>query len=247
MPPRSKADICSKKSLLSHSLDFSLTVCDNRGNIADMEDRILNSRHILSGIKEYSLITLGSILYAVSTVLFIFPHSLLLGGTSGISVILNFFLSFSPATILAVLNFSLIAVAFVILGKSMGLKTLVGSCFTTAFIYLFEKLLPFDTPLIQNQYISAVVGALIIAIASGIMFYVGSSSGGTDVIALIIRKFSSIKIGKALLLTDILIVIAGGLLSSWIILASSFVGLLVKTLGIDFVISLIAKLLRKNA
>jgi uncharacterized membrane-anchored protein YitT (DUF2179 family) len=75
---------------------------------------------------------------------------------------------------------------------------------------------------------------------------VRSSSGGTDVIALIIQKFSSVKIGKALLLTDVLIVIAGGLLSNWVILLSSFLGLLVKTLGIDLVISQIAKLKNKK-
>jgi len=196
--------------------------------------------------KDYLLIILGSLFYAVSTVLFIFPHSLLLGGTSGISVILNFFLCFSPASILMVINFSLIIVAFLVLGKSMGLKTLVGSSLTTVFIGVFEKILDLKEPIIQNQYISAVIGALFIAIASGIMFYVGSSSGGTDVIALIIQKFSSIKIGKALLITDVFIVIVGGLLSNLVILISSFIGLLVKTLGVDFVISQINKLKNKN-
>ena len=192
-------------------------------------------------IKEYLLLILGSAFYAISTVLFIFPHSLLLGGTSGISVILNFFLTFSPANILMIINFSLIIVAFLVLGKSMGLKTLVGSFLTTVFVGVFEKILQFNEPVIQNQYISAIIGAVIIAIASGIMFYVGSSSGGTDVIALIIQKFSSIKIGKALLITDILIVIIGGILSNFVMLISSFIGLLIKTLGVDFVIAIIKK------
>lgn len=206
----------------------------------------MNNKHTQAIIIEYLLIILGSAFYAVSTILFIFPHSLLLGGTSGISVILNFFLSFSPANILMVINFSLIIVAFLVLGKSMGLKTLVGSSLTTIFIGVFEKILNLKEPIIQSQYISAVIGAFFIAIASGIMFYVGSSSGGTDVIALIIQKFSSIKIGKALLITDILIVIVGGLLSNLVILISSFIGLLVKTLGVDFVISQINKLKNKN-
>ena len=190
---------------------------------------------------EYFLIVLGSALYAASTVLFIFPHSLLLGGTSGISVILNFFLSFSPANILTVINFSLIIVAFLVLGKSMGLKTFVGSSLTTVFIGALEMCFNFKVPIIYNQYISAFIGALIIAIASGIMFHVDSSSGGTDVIALIIQKFSRIKIGKALLITDVFIVIVGGLLSDRVILFSSVLGLFVKTLGIDFVIVQIVK------
>ena len=206
----------------------------------------MKNNHKIEFIIEYFLIIIGSAFYAVSTILFIFPHSLLLGGTSGISVILNFFLSFSPANILMVINFSLIIVAFLVLGKSMGLKTLVGSSLTTIFIGVFEKILNLKEPIIQNQYISTVIGAFFIAIASGIMFYVGSSSGGTDVIALIIQKFSSIKIGKALLITDVFIVIVGGLLSNLVILISSFIGLLVKTLGVDFVISQINKLKNKN-
>ena len=199
-------------------------------------------RHtISSAVKVYALIFLGSLLYAASTLLFIFPHSLLLGGTSGISVILESFLHISPGTILMVINSFLILLAFLLLGREMGIRTLVGSLLTTAFIGLLEYVLVFEAPLIQNSYVSAAVGASIIAIASGIMFYVDSSSGGTDVIALIIKKYSNLQIGKALLVTDVLIVIAGGLLSGLTVFFSSFLGLLIKTLGIDLVISLIKK------
>jgi uncharacterized membrane-anchored protein YitT (DUF2179 family) len=183
----------------------------------------------------------GSVLYAVSTVLFIFPGSLLLGGTSGISVILESFLPFSPGTILVVINFLLIFLAFIILGKSMAVKTLLGSVLTTVFVGVFEKIFTLKEPLLGNSYLSALVGALIIAVASGVMFYVDSSSGGTDIIALIVRKFSRMNIGKALLVTDVLIVLVGGGLSGWGIFFSSLLGLLVKTFGIDFVIAGIKK------
>ncbi len=192
-------------------------------------------------ISEYFLIVIGSALYAVSTVLFIFPNGLLLGGTSGVSVILESFLPFSPGTILMVINFLLIVLAFAVLGKTMATKTLVGSVCTTLFVGLFEKCLSFETAVIANEYVCALVGAAIIAIASGIMFYVDSSSGGTDIVALIIKKFSDIRIGKALLITDILIVLVGGALSGLSLLISSFLGLLIKTFGIDFVISIIKK------
>ena len=192
-------------------------------------------------LKDYTMIILGSVLYAFATVLFIFPHSLLLGGTSGISVILTAYLPFSPGMILTIINFSLLILAFFILGKEMAVKSLVGSVLTTAFVGIFEGILNFSSPLVTNIYLSSVLGALIIAIASGIMFYVKSSSGGTDIIALIVKKYSSINIGKALLITDFLIVIIGGLLSGITIFFSSFAGLLIKTLGIDCVIGLISK------
>ena len=196
-----------------------------------------------NALRDYLLITLGSILYAASTVLFLFPHKLLLGGTSGISVILEAFLPFSPGTILMVINFALLLLAFLILGKGMAVRTLVGSTLTTVFVGVLEKLPLFQQVLIGNFYLSALVGAGIIALASGIMFYVRSSSGGTDILALIVQKFSDIPIGRALLITDILIVAVGGLLSGLPILAASFLGFLVKTFGIDFVIGQIRKLM----
>ena len=201
---------------------------------------------LIKEIISYLFILIGSILYALSTVLFIFQNSLLLGGTSGISVILNSFIDFSPGMILTVINTALIVLAFIVLGKEMALKTLVGSVLTTASVAVIEKVIILKSPVIPNPYISAIVGAAIIAVASGIMFYCNSSSGGTDVIALIVRKFSNINIGKALLITDILIVIVGGVLSGLTIAVSSVIGLLIKTLGIDLVIFCI-KRMNKNA
>lgn len=192
-------------------------------------------------MKDCLLILLGSFLYAVSTLLFIFPHSLLLGGTSGISVILDAFLPYSPGIILTVINSILILLAFIILGPQMGIKTLIGSVLTTVFIGALERFLVFDAAIIPNIFLSAAVGAAIIAVASSIMFYVDSSSGGTDVIALIIKKYSNIQIGKALLVTDVLIVITGGILSGMILFLSSLLGLVIKTFGIDFVIAAIKK------
>ena len=197
-------------------------------------------------LREFILITVGSLLYAVSTNLFIFPSGVIIGGTSGISVILTYVLDFSPGTIITVINIALILLAFLLLGKDMAIKTLVGSVLTTIFIGGLEKPLALPSPLIESKLLSALVGAAIIAVASGIMFYVDSSSGGTDIIALIVKKYSRIKIGKALLVTDILIVLGGGLLSGFEILVIFTAGFLVKVLGIDLVILIIEKFLKKK-
>ena len=199
-----------------------------------------------TALKEFFLIFLGSVLYAIGTVMFVFPNGILLGGTSGVSVILTGFLSFSPGAILMIINLSLLLLSFFVLGRDMAVKTLVGSFLTTVFVGLLEKIITIEGTLISNNYLSALIGASVIAVASGVMFYVDSSSGGTDIIALIVRKFTGIRIGKALLITDILIVIVGGILSGLPILLSSFVGLLVKTLGIDLVISMIKKMKNKT-
>ena len=191
-------------------------------------------------VKAGILIILGSIFYAIGTVFFIFPNQILLGGTSGISVILNKWFSLSSGTFLVIINVTLLLLAFVTLGNGMAIKTLVGSILTTVFIGATEYLFPCGA-VIKNNYLSSIIGAVIIAIASGIMFYVDSSSGGTDIIALIVKKYSKLEIGKALLVTDFLIVVFGGILLGWGIAIPSFIGFLIKTLGIDFVIVMIKK------
>ena len=206
----------------------------------------MNSNSIRKTALEYFIILIGSAIYGISTVCFIFPASLLLGGTSGISVILTHFIGNSPGIILTVINALLLIVALIVLGKSMAIKTFVGSTVTTLSVSLFEQLFKIKEPIVANPYISAAIGAALIAIASGALFYVDSSSGGTDIIALIIKKFSDIKIGLALLITDLLIVVIGGIISGYEIAIASFIGLLIKTLGIDLVIKLIIKFKKKR-
>lgn len=187
-------------------------------------------------------ITLGSGVYAAATRLFIFASDLFLGGTSGVSVILShFFPDFSSGEILMIINITLMLLALVILGKGMAVKTFLGSTLTTCFIGLLDRYVPSGLILISNPLLSAVVGASLVAAGSALLFLVDSSSGGTDIIALIIQKYSSIHIGKALLAADVLIVLVGAWISEPVIAVSSVAGLLIKTFGIDWVIGWIRK------
>lgn len=199
-------------------------------------------QNIKHAVTVYSLIALAALLYGVGTVLFIFPNSVLLGGTSGIALILAGWLPVTPGTVSVILNSALILLAFIILGKGVALRTFVGSALTTLFIGLFEPLFAPISPVISSNYLAAFIGAAIIAIASGIMFYVDSSSGGTDIVALILKKYVDVNIGRALFITDVLIVIVGGIISGIWIAIASVIGFLVKVLGIDLVIFVIRKL-----
>lgn len=207
------------------------------------DELILRSKKL----KEYTVIVVASILYALSTHFFIFPFGIFLGGTSGISVILNHFIPFSPGIILMIINILLLTLAFILLGKDMAIKTFVGSLVTTVAIGGLEILFPAPAPVISNIYLSGIVGAVLICVASAALFYVRSSSGGTDIVALIVNKYAKMNIGKALLCTDILIVIIGGIISGFSIAAASVIGLLIKTFGIDLITDLLQKHFSKES
>jgi uncharacterized membrane-anchored protein YitT (DUF2179 family) len=196
-------------------------------------------------ITKYIFIVIGSLIYALATVLFVFPNKVLLGGTSGLAVILSGFIPLSSGTFSVILNLTLIAVAFIVLGRTMATQTLVGSLLTTVFIGALEPLLSFDTPLVDNEFAAALLAGGTIAVASGMLFYVDSSSGGTDILALIIKKYRDMNIGRALLVSDVLIVLIGGMLAGGIVLLYSFLAFLVKTLGIDFFITAVRKIIIK--
>ena len=137
------------------------------------------------------------------------------------------------------INITLLILALLLLGKEMAIRIFVGSLVTTVAIGGLEILFPSPNPIIPNIYISCVIGAILICIASATLFYVRSSSGGTDIAAQIINKYTKMNIGKALLCTDILIVIVGGIISGCSIAVASVIGLLIKTFGIDFMIAFI--------
>lgn len=200
-------------------------------------------KSVKSNIIKYFFITLGSFLYAAGTVFFIFPHSILLGGTSGISVVLNEFLPFSPGKILVVINILLLCAAFAVLGGKAAADTFIGSSLTTFFIGILEGV--YMPAAKMNVILSAICGAMMIALSSGILFFFKSSSGGTDIVALIVKKYSALNIGKCLLITDFAIVLAGGATMGARAATISFCAFLLKGFGIDFFTDLAKKLLRR--
>lgn len=203
-------------------------------------------QNIKSCVRALPAIVIGSLIYAFSVQYFIFSNNLFLGGTSGVSVILNhFFPGFSSGEFLMIINIALMVLALVILGRDMALKTFIGSTLTTLFVGMFEKAAA-GGALIANPILSAVAGSALIALASAVLFYVDSSSGGTDIIALIIRKYSSVPIGAALMIADVLIVVIGACVSPLMIAIASVVGLIVKTRGVDLILPLIRRIFEKQ-
>ena len=169
-------------------------------------------------IKEYFLITLGLFLYTAGWAIFIIPNQLVGGGVSGISAIIQYATGFPISYSFFIINMILLAIALKVLGRGFGIKTI----FAILIASLFFKILPIIIPAAFIQEIAISNGKLICTIFGGacsgvgigITFSQGGSTGGTDIIALMINKYRNISPGKLILSMDVVIIACSLLLPS---------------------------------
>lgn len=198
-------------------------------------------------IRDYLILLLGSFLYAAATVCLVFPNSFSFGGTSGIGLILSGLVPISASTLTAMLNVILMVLAFVILGRQFAVRTFAGSAATTFFIWLLGKIPPLTA--LHTGFIPAdlVIAVLIIALASALMFTVNGSSGGTDIVAMILSfKKPGLPVGRALVITDCIIVLATAFIMGWRAGLTSLIGLIIKGTLIDVLMKYLKKRLPNN-
>ncbi len=144
-------------------------------------------------------------MYALGVTLFIMPHQFVLGGLTGVAVLVNYSFGLPVSLTVLVMNVILLLLAFRILGAEFLIKTVVGVVSLTAFLALFENLkLPgimMDEPLMAG-----LVGAIIAGAGVGLVLSVNSSTGGTDIIVVIINKYRNLTPGRTMLFIDLVIV-----------------------------------------
>ncbi len=187
-------------------------------------------------IKEFFLLTIGVLIMVVGTYFFKFPNNFSFGGVTGIAVVASEYTSASRGVITTIINIALLILGFLLLGKGFGIKTVYTSLLMSFGLSFLEKICPMTRPLTDEVILELAFGIFLPAVGSALLFNIGASSGGTDIVAMILKKYTSINIGNALLLTDCLIVAATffvfdiktGLLST--------LGLFVRSFMIDGVI-----------
>lgn len=188
-------------------------------------------------VKEYFLITLGIFLVAVGIYYFLVPSNLAAGGVSGLAIVINKFFPSIPVGLLMLgMNIILFIIAFIVIGRNFGAKTIYSSLGLSAMIWILEKVYPISQPIVDDLLLQLLFGILISGIGMGIVFNQNASTGGTDIVAKIINKFFHIDIGKSLLLSDFLITLAAGLTFGPKIGMYALLGVVINGLVIDNVI-----------
>lgn len=162
---------------------------------------------VLSDVISFFMLTLGTVLMSVGIYFFKFPNSFSTGGVSGISVLLGAVIpGISPGTLVLVINGLLLFVGFIFVGKNFGIKTVYCSSLMSVLIFALERLCPLTQPLTSNPLLELVYAILLPAVGSALLFNLDASTGGTDIVAMIIKKYSSANISKALFIADAAIV-----------------------------------------
>ena len=190
----------------------------------------------MSEIRAYLLITFGLLIYTFSVTAFLAPHRMVGGGVTGISTII-YFLSGEVIPIgysYFVINFLLVAIAIKILGPRFGFKTIYAIFMSSFLLSVLQNFI--HEPLLEDKFMCAVISGIMCGAGIGISLVNGGSTAGTDIIAMILKKYTKLNIGGALFLVDLGIVIASCFVFDAQTGLCSLCGLLAKSLVVDNVI-----------
>ena len=186
---------------------------------------------------DYSLLTLGTALVAIGTYFFKFPNQFSTGGVTGIAVILSsIFPAISSSLFASVINVLFLFLGFLFLNRGFGVRTIYCSLLFSGMLSGLEWLVPMSSPLTDEKLLELFFGVILPALGSAILFNTQGSTGGTDILAMILKKFTSLDIGMALLYVDVLIAASTLVLIDVETGLFSLLGLVLKSVLVDSVI-----------
>ena len=160
-------------------------------------------------IKELIEFIIGCFLVALAFNLFMSPNNLVAGGVSGFSLILKHFFGLNPSTIISVANVLLIILSFLVLGKEKTKATILGSILFPIFVSLTEHLSTYISFKESELILVAIFGGVLQGLGAGLIFRAGYSTGGTDILNMIISKIFKISLGNSMFFTDGTIIVIG--------------------------------------
>lgn len=188
---------------------------------------------VRSVIREYVVITFAAILMDIGVYVFKFTNHFSFGGVSGMAVLLEELLPMSAAQINLIINMALLVLGFACLGKGFGVKTAYVTVLSSILLNIFEKVIPLSAPLTDQTMLELVYAIVLPAFAAALFFFENASGGGTDILAMILKKHTTLNIATALLVIDAVIVVASFLIYDVKTGLYSVCGLLAKTMVID--------------
>ena len=187
--------------------------------------------------RDILLITFGTLLVALGDHFFKFPNNFSTGGVTGLAVVVSKLLpGVTLGSFVFVVNMALLVVAFLFLSRKFGLATIYASSLMSSVSWAMEFIYPMEAPFTDEPFLELIFSVGLPALGSAILFNIGASTGGTDIIAMLLRKYANIDIGRALLMADILVAVSGCFVFGIKTGLYSILGLLMKSMVVDNVI-----------
>lgn len=184
----------------------------------------------------YIMMTFGTALVAVEVYFFEIPNHFATGGVTGIGVLLEKITPLSSENWIVILNVILLIMGFIFLGKGCGFKTIYCSLLFAGLVKLFEWLIPLNQPLTDSPLLELFCVMVLISLGGALVFRADATTGGTDIVAMILKKYTALHVGKALFLVDALIVVSSFFVYGLKIGLFSMFGLLARALFTDTLI-----------
>lgn len=160
-------------------------------------------------LSAYGFIIIGTFILSLGYVFFITPHKIIPGGIYGISIVLHHTFGLPVGLTALAFNIPLVLIGIKLLGPRFGAKTIVGFILTALFVDLLSYYSEFKPLIDGDDLLAAIFGGLLMGIGVGFIFKARATSGGTDVIAMIIGKHTRIPLGQLMIIVDSCIVIIG--------------------------------------
>jgi uncharacterized membrane-anchored protein YitT (DUF2179 family) len=197
----------------------------------------IKMKNIFANKKDFLLLNLGLLIVALGVHFFKAPNNFATGGTTGVSIILSTLIpGLNVGHVMLIINVLLVIIGFIFLGKKFAAGTIYSSLALPFFIWLLEAIWPLAKPLTDDKFLELCFAVILPAAGSGIVFNIGASTGGTDIVAMILSKHTDLEIGKALLVSDFVITVIAGSIYGIKTGLYCVLGLLVKAFLLDVVI-----------
>ena len=189
-----------------------------------------------NSLREWLYITAGILIMTAGIYFFKFPNHFSTGGVTGIAIVLGRYIpSITPGTLVTIINVALLILGFAVFGKSFGIRTVYASLLMSGALQLLEIICPMDAPMTSQPLVELLFAVGLPAVGSAILFNLDASSGGTDIIAMILKKHTALNIGIALLCSDIIITVSACFAFGMETGLFSILGLIIKSLFMDLV------------
>lgn len=206
-----------------------------------LKDNLMTEKQMkMQKVMRWVLITVGSLMMALSVYFFQTPNGITLGGIAGIAFLLEKATPLSQGIWMAIINGGLLFLGLIVLGKQCTVRTIYSSLLYTGFIYILEvigKETNIPHPVTgEHVFLALTYAILLFGIGGALIFNCGSSSGGTDIIALIFKKYTRLNVGVALFIVDFSVICVTIYSVDVEIALYSFMGLFAKTFLLDSVI-----------